>query len=276
MDKLDKMLDISVQIDLAERLIKKLKKKLKKIKKRINSFKKLIKSKHMKKIIVFLIVFLNVCAIKAQQQQTPRIVTGNLIYNRYDYQPDEKTVLDFNGKTLTVSIDSINDKTVKELLNKSGVPDSLILFTYGYGSSILNRIEIFFAFNGVMQARSLDLSVHNPHEKFSSQAAQDALLIPQYQNANIQKLQAIAVYIANKYPLNSFMIKPFIYPALPHLVIANGVVDGILADMRNIKCSSRLLDYFIELNYQIIWYQDCEGKVKTLNRQKGWKPTPRS
>jgi len=32
MDKLDKMLDISVQIDLAERLIKKLNKKLKKIK----------------------------------------------------------------------------------------------------------------------------------------------------------------------------------------------------------------------------------------------------
>lgn len=39
MDKLDKMLDISVQIDLAERLIKKLNKKLKKIKKELTHLK---------------------------------------------------------------------------------------------------------------------------------------------------------------------------------------------------------------------------------------------
>lgn len=226
----------------------------------------------MNKLIYILLLF---STLSYSQQQPQRIVTGHLNYSGYDYQTGENTILHFAGKTITVNVDSINAKTVRTLLNQAGVPDSTILYTTGFGSSIVNRVELFFAFIGTLPTRTLDVCIQNSHHKYCDYATQDGLIIPPFQNLNINDLQNVAVFIATRFPLNSFMIKPFSYTSLPHLVIMRGVMDGILADMRNIKCSSRLLDYFIDLNYQIIWYQDCDGKVKNLNRQKGWKPTPR-
>lgn len=226
----------------------------------------------MNKLIYTLLL---ISTITYSQQQSQRIVTGHLNYSGYDYLPGENTILHFGGKTITVNVDSINPKTTRQLLTQAGIPDSVILYTAGFGSSIVNRVELFFAFVGTIPTRTIDVCIQNAHHKYCDYAIQDGLIIPQFQNLNIEELKQVAVFIATRYPLNSFMIKPFSYTSLPHLIIMSGVRDGILADMRNIRCTSRLLDYFIDLNYQIIWYQDCDGKVKNLNRQKGWKPTPR-
>lgn len=219
----------------------------------------------MKKLLIFLFLpFL----LSAQQN---RIVTGHLSYNRYDYQPGEVTILRFNNQSVSVIVDSINEKTVRTLLNKSGIKDSSIIYAAGFGSSTLDKIECFFAFKGVMNGSRLDFCTQNSHHLYCDYAAQDAILIPQFQMLDIVPLQNLAFDIALKYPVTSFMIKPFVFPGLPHLVITKNIPDGVLADMRNIDKSVRLKDYFIDLNYQIIWYKDLDGKAKTIFRMPAKK-----
>lgn len=225
----------------------------------------------MKKIILLLFI---ASTLQSQNQQPQaRIVTGNLIYSGYDYTPGEQTVLKLNGVSITVNVDSINDKQIRLLLNKAGIKDSLILFTKGFGSSILNRIECFFAFEGVMPVPRIDFCTQNSHELSCSYAVQDGLIVPQYLNINDALLQKVVVFIAQRYPITTFMVKPFSFDLLPFYVLIRYIQNGTLADMRNINCSERLVDYFIDLNYQIIWYKTCDGKIKNLMRPKtGWKP----
>ena len=220
------------------------------------------------KTILFLLF---TTALFSQQQQPPRVVTGNLIYSGFNYQAGEQTILKFNNYSITENIDSISGKTVKALLNKAGIPDSVLLYVAGFGSSIVDRVEIFFAFEGVMGKEDLDLCVQNSHHLSCGYASQDGLIIPNYLNLNIEQLQAVAAYIAAKYPLRSFMIKPFRFDMLPHFVIIKQAGNGKLADMRNIPKSFNLIEYFISLNYGIIWYQDDRGRQRSIFRPKsGW------
>lgn len=218
------------------------------------------------KLILFLILAVilnNVC-------KSQNIVIGSLLYERgYDFKPNEITTIGYLNTYLTVNVDSLSDKDVVRMLTLAGIEPSRIKCAKGYGSATSNTIEIFFAYEGKILKPVEDVTEYNNHHRYSGEAYQNKLLVPQFKNIN-QGLDSIILRVAKDYTLYSFMVKPFNMPELPFLVLAKNPINGTLADMRYIANSNRLVPYFKDLNFQIIHYNE-NGTAKVLFRPKtGW------
>lgn len=218
------------------------------------------------KILAFLLlaVLLN-NIVKAQN-----IVTGSVLYDRgYDFKPKELSTIGYLNTFVTFDIDSLSGSDVIRMLERAGIEKSRIIDARGYGSSTTNRVEVFFAYEGKLSKSVEDVWTENPHHRYGGEAYQNKLLIPQFQNI-LTGLDSLILRIARDYTLYSFMVKPFNMPELPFMVLAKNPVDGVLADMRYIKNSVRLVPYFKDLNFQIIHYNE-NGTAKVLFRPKtGW------
>ncbi|MBK9223407.1 MAG: hypothetical protein IPO16_14990 [Saprospiraceae bacterium] len=212
--------------------------------------------------LFFLLFMSNLCR--------SQIVTGHLLYQTgYNYQPNELVEIGFMNNWIWVNVDSLNGSEIKRLLRLYGIDSSRIIDTRAYGSSFENKVEIFFAFKGQIPIDRADVWIRNQHHKFAGYAVNDILVVPQFTRI-IQGLDSTIISIAKNYKINSFMVKPFNLPELPFLILAKNPLNGTLADMRWIKNSIRLVPYFKELNWQIIWFND-NGAAKVLNRPKtGW------
>lgn len=198
-------------------------------------------------------------------------VTGNLIYKTaYDYYYNEIVTLKYLNKSVQIGIDDINNASITDFLIFCGVPAADIITAKGYGSSTKDMVEIFFAYRGTIPGGYQDLWITNAHHAYASYARQNGIIMPAYQNI-ISGLDAIALKLANDYPVSSFMVKPFSIPTLPGKVLAKNPVNGTLADMRNIPNSYVHVVPFKKLNWEILWYMDASGRQKTERRPKsGW------
>lgn len=197
-----------------------------------------------------------------------QIITGHLVYDVCCEQEDFKFELRYNGKIEYTSAFKLNKEVIISLLSKTVIKDSIIDARAVYDSG---KIQIFFAYKGNVPSDRMDLWLVTPHHSYASYAINSGLIVPAFTNANISGLQEICEQIARKYPMRSFMIKPFSSQSIPFNVLSHAVKDGNLADMRNITNSYRLIDYFKELNWKTIWYMDSFGNKKGISRPaNGW------
>ncbi len=198
-----------------------------------------------------------------------KFVTGNLLYKTgYDYQANEEVTISLLGKKFKIGIDSINNQFVSSMLTTLGIPASKIIAVGGFGSSQMDTIEIFFAYEGSLPKPRMPFGVQNGHHYYESYIAEDAIIIPAY--AHIKPgLDSAALKIAKDYNVLSFMIKTHALQALPQLILSRSPKDGVLADMRNIPGSHAYVVDFKKLNWGRIWYQDTSGKQKVVVRPAG-------
>lgn len=234
----------------------------------------------MKKIIFILLLAFN-CTLFSQVQTiqpAPKIsqtefVMGVATYEYgYDFQPNELAYITYLGKRIVVNIDSIKPKDIYGLLKQTGQDSSNIMYLDAWGSSITNRIEIIFAYKGTQPNYNQEINIETPHALYNmGNAYQNGIYIPQLTVLNSENLRLLAIVLASKYHIKTFMCKPFQLQQVPFIVLTNGTIGGNLMDMRWIPNSYRLVDYFKELNWAIIWYNEG-GKAKSAHRPKsGWK-----
>jgi hypothetical protein len=198
-------------------------------------------------------------------------VTGNLIYkDSYNYGKDESITIQYLGKSFPVSIDQLNNDFITNMLIQCGIPANKIIAAGAFGSSSIDLVEIFFAYEGSIPQQYVDLWLINKHHKYAGYATQDGIIMPAYTQIT-KNLDAIATKLANDYMVKSFMIKPFSMKSLPAQILSKNPNNGVLADMRNIPGSYAYIAAFKKLNWQRLWYQDPSGKQKTEVRpQTGW------
>lgn len=200
-----------------------------------------------------------------------RIVTGNLIYKTaYDYAPNEQVTIKFLGKSFPIGIDEINNDFVESMLLSLGIKKANIIATGGYGSSAQDVVEIFFAYEGTLPQRTVDLWIVNKHHSYASYAVNDGLIVPAYMYIK-PGLEAAINKIVNNYEILSFLVKPFVLPNVPVAILTKSPTNGILADMRNIPMSYQHVIPFKKLNWERLWYMDAGGRQKMEVRPKtGW------
>lgn len=228
----------------------------------------------MKKIILILLIAFN---LNAQQTEVPKIsqtefVMGVATYEYgYDFQPNELAYITYLGKRIVVNVDSIKPKNIFDLLKMTGQDSTTIVYLDAWGSSITNRIELAFIYKGKQPNYSQEINIETPHALYNmGNAYQNGIYIPALNVINTENLRFAALIMATKYNIRTFMSKPFSLPQVPFIILANGTKNGNLIDMRWIENSYRLVDYFKEANWAIIWYNE-NGKAKSLFRPKnGW------
>lgn len=200
-----------------------------------------------------------------------RIVTGNLIYKTaYNYNPNELVTIKYLGKSFRVGIDDINNDFVENMLLSIGIKKANIIATGGYGSSNHDVVEIFFAYEGTLPQRTVDLWIENQHHAFASYAVVDGMIVPAYMYIKPGLETAINKIVSN-YEIKSFLVKPFVIPSVPVSILARNPLNGVLADMRNIPMSYQHVIAFKKLNWERIWYMDAGGRQKMEVRPKnGW------
>lgn len=218
--------------------------------------------------IHYLLIFLIVLISSGSRAQ---FVSGNLVYRQYDYKPMELVEVGFQGVWVTTPIDSLNGSDIKRLLNRVGIPDSLIIDCRAFGSSNPDLVEIFFAYSGKLPTRTVDLAIRNKHHLYASYAVNQGIIMPAYSKIKAG-LDSVAIKVATRDTVKSFMIKNYSMPMFPMLVLLKQPQNGTLADMRNIPGSYNYVDYFKDLNFEIIWYMDPSGFQKSLFRPKGGWP----
>lgn len=201
-----------------------------------------------------------------------RIVTGHILYNNrgYDWFPGELFTIGYLGRKKQVNIDNLTPGVVMSFLNECGVPSSAIKVIGVFGNSTTDMLEIFFAYEGVLPTRTVDLFITNSHHKSSNYAIQDGLIVPAFQNI-LSGLETELTNLAINYEIKSFMVKPFELPGLPKLVIAKKTKDGVLADMRWMNSSYKYLADFKKLNWKTIIVKNENGTQSWHERPKtGW------
>lgn len=211
--------------------------------------------------------------ISSMSMTAQSVVVGILNFNRYDFAPNEKFHVYYQYKYYPLEIDNINAAAIVKMLNFYGVSSDSLIAVEAYGSSTDNIVEILFAYRGVIPKETLEvgISITNGGLYVFGDVSQNKILIN-----NVMHLSTDVVYktiwdISKDYPIRSFMVKPFVMPFIAFNILSRGVVNGVLADMRNINNSYRLVDYFKELNWQIIHYKDAAGNYKTIRRPvNGW------
>ena len=198
--------------------------------------------------------------------------TGHLIYaNRYNYSAGEMTILTFNGASMYLPVDSINNRSIKTLLFIAGINKDSIITTLGYGSSSSNIVEVYFAFKGTLSPKNMDVALENPKHRFAAYASPNGIIAPYFNYLDKTVLRSSIDTLYQNYKVNSFMVRNFVIDSLPTRVISKSPSNGNLADMRNIPNSYVYVDTFKALNWAVIWYMDAAGKQKGLLRPKnGW------
>ena len=221
----------------------------------------------MKRILLLLFTLLTGFIACAQT-----FTTGHLTYgNRYNYSPGEMTILSFNGASMYLPVDSINNHSVRTLLYIAGLHKDSIITTLGYGNSNLDVVEVFFAFKGTLSNKNMDLVLDNAKHRFASYASPNGIIAPYFNYLDKATLESTVKSLYKTYKVNSFMVRNFALDSLPIEVISRSPTNGNLADMRNIPNSYVYVDTFKALNWGIIWYMDNAGKQKGIMRPKtGW------
>lgn len=221
----------------------------------------------MKKLLVLLFLCSKLVA------QSPTIVVGHLAYKGYDFVQNESFQLSFQNVSISCNIDSFGKDDVKRLLSNCSIPDNKLIYIAAKSSSVTDQIEIFFAYEGTIAnaQQSSDISVSNKyHRKSAGYGSQGGLIVPTFDYIISDSLRNVVKLIAYKYPIRSFYVA-WTLNELPFLVIASGVTNGVLADMRHIRNSYRLVPYFKEANFQVIHYRDEQNVWKVLRRPaNGW------
>lgn len=222
----------------------------------------------MKKLFIALLLFTT-----GLVAQPTTIVVGHLAYKGHDFLQNESFQLTFQNVSISCNIDTFSVADVKRLLLNCGIAENKIVYMAAYSESTSDRIEVFFAYEGSIanQEQKSDISVTNKHhKKASGYGSQGGLIVPTFDYIISDSLRNIVKLIAYKYPIRSFYVA-WTLNELPFLVIASGVTNGTLADMRHIKNSYRLVPYFKEANFQIIHYRDEQNVWKVLRRPaNGW------
>lgn len=200
-----------------------------------------------------------------------KVVIGQLLYARgYDWAPNEMFSLSFLGKNVQVNIDNFSQNDVINLLNLCGVQTSKILVVGAYGSSVDDKLELFFAYEGDLPQARVDIWITNSHHKFAGYAGVQAMVVPAFTKI-LGGLEQALTNIATQYQIRSFFVKPFEMQNLPPLVLSHNPVNGLLADMRWIRNSDQYFNAFKALNWNAIYYQDGSGKQYFKIRPKnGW------
>lgn len=201
-----------------------------------------------------------------------RIVTGHIFYNNrgYDWFPGELFILGYLGRKKQVNIDNLNEQVVIDFLKECGVPAAAIKVVGVYGNSGTDHLEIFFACEGVLPTRTVDLYITNSHHKSSNYAVQDGIIVPAFQHI-LSGLEDALTLLAINYEIKSFMVKPFEMPGIPKLIVKKQTRDGVLADMRWINNSYKYLADFKVLNWKTIIVKNADGTQSWHERPKtGW------
>lgn len=215
------------------------------------------------------VFILAVGQLLGQQKQTnPQlIVVGSCLINA-DYKPGDKALLQFNNQFISETIDSINKKTVFNLLVKAGVDSTKILYTAGFGSSIVGRIELFFVYSGTISS-DMDIWVWTGHDRIAGgYAQQNKLNVPQFQLINKPELESVCAQLVKNFPLFTFACKPFNLWWAPYIIIAMGTKGGELIDMRTIDYSGELVEAFKRAGWnRIIYRNGTDPKYKMVVKQ---------
>lgn len=216
-------------------------------------------------------LLLTICLI-TQFTLSAQFVCGNLIYDRgYDYKPSELFEIGFLNTYSTVNIDNLNNADLIRLLLRAGINKDSIIEARATGSSLTDRVELFFAYKGKLPGaiERTDVWVRNQYHSYASYAGNNILIVPQFTTIN-EGLDTVIQSLAESYRISSFMVKPFNLPELPFKILAKQPKNGEMADMRYIANSVRLIPYFKELNWKTIWYNES-GKPKSVTRPTtGW------
>lgn len=212
----------------------------------------------MKKILFFLLFSITLKA---------HVVIGSLQYpkGKQDYLATDVIGITLDNKTtVNIAIDQISDNTIFDLVRKHGVKKKDILFARGFGSSISDEIEIWFAYKG-SSAYDYEIKLNTPHHFYSDYAYKNAIMIPWWQHIGY-KSDSLAKVLMTYGPYRSFKCTPYPVPELAFQALAYGLRSGGLADMRNVPNSYLLVPFFKSLNWKIIWYQDANGTQKAEYR----------
>lgn len=209
----------------------------------------------MKKVILSILLICLMFGLRGQ------IVTGSLIYSKKkDIQDNENVILSYGNFKKQLNVNLIDGKAIEDLLILSGIKKDDILITRGYGNSTLNEVETFFAYKGRQSTRMVNIGVQTYYNTYFSTAYNDGILIPWFTKIG-DKMDSIAIALAKLAAVNSFMCRNIAAPGLALVVLSNGIT-GTLADMRNVPNSYRLVPYFKELNWNLIWWMEADGTVK--------------
>lgn len=232
----------------------------------------------MKKLISILLLILSFhLGYSNQNPEPPKkyLVTGQLKFH-YPSSHD-KHFASHEGFTLTLrgvsgyfDIDNFKDIDIKLWLVKTGIKPDDVLFTKAYGSSANNAIELFYSVLMENPVDNKDIYLNNGG------------LVGDYEKKQCVKLTNMVYiigddvrnhikYLCANYDIINYFVRSINIPEGPLLILSRGVRDGYLIDMRYIAKSYRLVDYFKELNYNVIWYNDANGLPVGLTRPKtGW------
>lgn len=201
-----------------------------------------------------------------------RLVTGHLATNPdYNYAKNEKVLLSVMNRAINISIDSITRDVILNGLIANGVDIKNIIYADGYGSSDTKTIEFFFAFVGALPTDRIDNWVQNSHNRnFAGYSGNDMVVVPQFKYINKDTLKNTIIELGRNFEVKSFLVKPWVLPELSFAILSRSPKDGILADMRNIPNSVRLVPYFKELNWSRIWYQENSVQKTVVRPSAGW------
>ncbi len=232
----------------------------------------------MKNLITFLFLALQINYASSQQPPDTvkkYLVTGQLKFNYASSHGKHFT--NHEGFTLTLrgvvgyfDIDNFTDNDLKLWLIRTGIRANDVLFTKTYGSSTNNAIELFYSVLMANPVEGRDIYLNNGEFVGDYEKKQCVKLTNMVYIIGEDVRQHIKYLCAN-YDIINYFVRSINIPEGPLLVLTRGVRDGYLMDMRYIAKSYRLVDYFKELNYYVIWYNDVRGLPVGITRPKtGW------
>lgn len=203
------------------------------------------------------------------------LVTGQLKFNYASshgkkFKSHEGFMLTLRGVVGYFDIDNFTDNDLKLWLIRTGIRAEDILFTKTYGSSTNNAIELFYSVLMTTPVDNRDIYLNNgefvgDYEKKSCVKLTNMVYIIG------EDVRSHIKYLCANYDIINYFVRSINIPEAPLLILTRGVRDGYLMDMRYIAKSYRLVDYFKELNYNVIWYNDLKGLPVGITRPKtGW------
>ena len=126
---------------------------------------------------------------------------------KHNYSPNEITTITWGKQRANLNVDSINKRTVKQILNNWGYTDSMLIYWDGYGSSTDDVVEIVFMYQGylndIIGIRSL--GIENGTHRYTREFQDSSLIIPNLQKLAKPELYEAIKQVTPKYPIRSFM-----------------------------------------------------------------------
>ncbi len=219
----------------------------------------------MKRYIITTIFSLIFFVYSSAQQ----LNVGHLVYNVCCEVGDFEFQLKYNNQIEYCKLSTFSKFNVINVLTKTVQKDSIIEVIVSVEPT---KIQIWFAYTGSYPSDKADFWLLTDHHSFAGSVVNGWLAVPSFTGDKFSNLKPLCENLARKYPLKSFMFRISPSNSIPFSVLSYGVRDGNLADMRNVPYSYRLVPYFKDLNWKIIWYMDEYGTAKGIIKPNtGWK-----